>query len=128
MSAPVTDEDREKARKLICAACLIQGKGGCEPILGVCDQAADGVAQALIAEREKWWKLGQWQGWESSAALVEDEREHSHESHDKGMFAAIVTDHIRIDQNVVPIEKRTINDRGGLIEPPSAEGKSCAGS
>ncbi len=78
------------------------------------------ISAACADEREKWWKLGQWQGWESSAALAEDEKKRTHKSHSKTMLAQIIIDHIRIDQNTVPIERRTIGDAGVLLE--SSEG------
>lgn len=84
------------------------------------------IKQLLAEERDYWWKRGQWQGWESSADLVADEIEHSHPSHDKGTLGAICEQHIRADQNVIPLEKRTIDlATGARLEevPPHEPGK-----
>ena len=54
--AEVTDNDREKARKMLCVACdWGDDREGCKPVLVVCNNAADGIAQALATAYEEGW-------------------------------------------------------------------------
>ena len=142
--SPLADEATRKAFDFICgkrmAGCLIRSANAicvyaAHHRNGLLSMHEEREAEAYQRGFAKGWKVGQWQGWESSAALVEDELAHSHPSHSKETFGHICENHIRCDQNVVPLECRTIDlesgarldgrvitaDVGPQIEPKSSQ-------